>query len=436
MGFTVPVFLVIENANEVNVYTFSKLENTLMYHLKSTILTCVCFSCSLVSLAIGASTKIYFTDLGPDASGAADGKIMRANLDGTGLEELIAGLDNPGDIVIDESAGKMYWPDYFDANSNQKAEPNESRIQRANLDGSGIEDVVTGLRNVLFITLDSAANKIYWSERGEVFRSPGAFDGKIQRANLDGSGMEDVLSGLDNPHGIELDSSAGKVYWTDNQQDTIHSANIDGTGQQTLLSFGLGSASPMDITLDPSAGKMYWSDVATQRIRQANLDGTTVTDIVTGLGIPRDNVLDLPNGKIYWTDRATKKIQRANIDGTNVEDLITAGLPNPSGIALGPVSALDPPGPPFGPPFDPPGPPFDHPGPPFDLPGPPFDLPGPPFDPLGASTEISTFEGPSGLPIAAVAAIPEPSTFAIAALGFIGLLARRRRYDQSCRVIR
>ena len=41
---------------------------------------------------------------------------------------------DPLDIALDLAAGKMYWTDNF-----------TDRIQSANLDGSNVQDVVTGL---------------------------------------------------------------------------------------------------------------------------------------------------------------------------------------------------------------------------------------------------------------------------------------------------
>ena len=58
--------------------------------------------------------------------------------------------------------------------------------------------------------------------------------GKIQRANLDGSGVEDlVTSGLDIPRGIALDLAGGKMYWTDWGTEKIQRANLDGPPSPT-----------------------------------------------------------------------------------------------------------------------------------------------------------------------------------------------------------
>ena len=83
------------------------------------------------------------------------------------------------------------------------------------------------------IALDVAAGKMYWTDRGNEW---------IQRANLDGSEVEGlVTSGLDSPYGIALDVAAGKMYWTDAGTDKIQRANLDGSVVEDLVTSGLRS---------------------------------------------------------------------------------------------------------------------------------------------------------------------------------------------------
>ena len=81
---------------------------------------------------------------------------------------------------------------------------------------------------------------------------------KIQRANLDGSNVEDlVTSGLRSPPSIALDIAGGKMYWTDVDGDNIQRANLDGSNVEDLITSGLSS--PWGIALDIAGGKMYWT---------------------------------------------------------------------------------------------------------------------------------------------------------------------------------
>ena len=258
------------------------------------------------AFAMGSPPKMYWTDGGTE-------KIQRANLDGSGVEDLVTGLSSPRGIALDLGAGKMYWTD-----------SDTGKIQRANLDGSGVEDLVTGLSGPRGIALDLGAGKMYWTDWDTE---------KIQRANLDGSGVEDLVTGLSSPRGIALDLGAGKMYWTDWDTGKIQRANLDGSGVEDLVT---GLSSPSCVALDLGTGKMYWADWGTEKIQRANLDGSGVEDLVaSGLSAPLGLALDLGAGKMYWTDGGTEKIQRANLDGSGVEDLVASGLSLPDGLALG-----------------------------------------------------------------------------------------------------
>ena len=259
--------------------------------------------------------KMYWTDEGAK-------KIQRANLDGSQVEDLVTtGLDSPSGLALDVAGGKMYWTD-----------EGAKKIQRANLDGSQVEDLVTtGLSGPRSLALDVAGGKMYWTDWDW---STGDITGRIQRANLDGSQVEDLLTEASGPIGLALDLDAGKMYWTDFGGSRIGRTNLDGSQVEKLVSF-LWLNSPQVVALDLAGGKMYWTDRGTIRIQRANLDGSQVEDLVTtGLDSPTVGLaLDLAGGKMYWTDRGTNKIQRANLDGTRIEDLVI-GLSDPVGLAL------------------------------------------------------------------------------------------------------
>lgn len=183
-----------------------------------------------------AGGKIYWCDA--DVPG-----IFRCNLDGSQVEPLItANLQFPSAIAVDPIGGKMYWGDQL-----------TNELRRANLDGSNVQL----LRNTPFhrgIALDLANGKVYWStsitfEKGEILR-----------CNLDGPGLETVITSNDaqfKPNAIALDVAGGKVYWTDYVVDCVRRGNLDGTNIQTLYQVP-GNLNPRGITLDLGSGRVYW----------------------------------------------------------------------------------------------------------------------------------------------------------------------------------
>ena len=137
-----------------------------------------------------------------------------------------------------EAASFIYWGD-----------PSTDKIHRANLDGSGVTDLVTGLSNVESLALDVAGGHMYWADRGT---------DKIQRANLDGSGVTDLVT-TPNVYALALDVAGGHMYWTDTTLDKIQRSNLDGSGVTDLVTTGLFNA--RGFTLDVAGGHMYWTDL-------------------------------------------------------------------------------------------------------------------------------------------------------------------------------
>ena len=203
---------------------------------------------------------------------------------------------------------KLYWA-------------TREKIQRGDLDGSNIEDVLN--RAAENIALDTVNGRLYWTHA----------DNGIFRANLtDGTNIEQItdddiwsISG----GGIALDIAGGKMYWTNGETNSIFQANLDGTNAEELLKVG-NDGSPVDIALDVSGGKMYWTQWGTEvSIFRANLDGANVEPLIKASEI-RDVALDVSSGKMYWTN-GFEGIGMANLDGSNATSFdtpnyITGGL--------------------------------------------------------------------------------------------------------------
>jgi DNA-binding beta-propeller fold protein YncE len=225
-----------------------------------------------------AAGKMYWADAQ---------SIRRANLDGTSVE-VLAAAEFPVGIALDTAAGKVYW-----------SSPN-SYIRRANLDGTAVEDVLVlqGLPFPLFfspqaLSVDAVGAKIYWTNGGSVDEQG---HHAIQRANLDGTGIETlILVSPSGPAGIALDVPAETLYWTeigvvDPQgipRGSIHRAKLDGTDPRELIRL---QSWPLEVDLDATQGKIYWvtcgcafaadGTVLPNKIQRADLTGGNVEDLL------------------------------------------------------------------------------------------------------------------------------------------------------------
>src|SRR5271155_1099381 len=140
-----------------------------------------------------AAGHLYWTNMGnPKAN---DGTIFRSDLDGRNMTTVLApgGTFTPKQLQIDKPSGKLYWSDR-----------EGMRVMRANLDGSGIETLVDTSKGdprpgadstkwCVGITVDLKNQKIYWSQKGPTKGGRG----RLCRANIDIPKGETALNRTD-----------------------------------------------------------------------------------------------------------------------------------------------------------------------------------------------------------------------------------------------
>ena len=120
------------------------------------------------------------------------GRVRRANLTADPIrpENLATGLGEPLSLAI--AKGKVYW-------TERSGNGGSGKLQRANLNGTNIEELRTFAGGVpLGIAIDTSDNKIYMTRP----------QGKIQRSNLAGRFVADVVNGLMSPGSIALGIAA------------------------------------------------------------------------------------------------------------------------------------------------------------------------------------------------------------------------------------
>lgn len=207
------------------------------------------------------------------------------------------------------------------------SEPGSSAgaILRLSTDGSAPKPIITGQAFPKGIAIDHDRQRMFWTCMGE----PGAKDGAIYSANLDGSDQRTVIDSgkINTPKQITLDTAAQKLYFCDREGCTVYRSAYDGSDLEVLAknggtaSYTVGQANSMNwcvgIAVSPPHGKFYWSQKGPSkggrgRIFCANIttpEGKTAESrddikcILYGLPEPIDLEVDEKNGRLYWTDR-------------------------------------------------------------------------------------------------------------------------------------
>ncbi|MDE0426536.1 MAG: DUF5050 domain-containing protein [Candidatus Poribacteria bacterium] len=324
-----------------------------------------------------AGNKMYWTNIGTTDKGTDDipPKILRANLNGSNVEDLImTGLERPTNIELDVEGGKIYWIEEL---------WRDSKILRADIDGTNAETLVT-VGYLKEIALDVGNGKVYWMRGPESGGAVVDSSVKIGRANLDGSNIQEPLTTIPNVfvRGIALgiplqtevlipasqhpvvywvEANAGrlnrlvgnkvenflpsvqnvisltvdavdnKIYWTEQtakNKGSIKRANLDGSNVQGLVTL---NSIPNSISVDTTRGKLYWTN-SRGHIQQSNRSGKQIRNLVQNLDSPDHIVVDTVDAKLYWTE-ASGRIRRANLNGKSIQN-IASNLGTINGIAI------------------------------------------------------------------------------------------------------
>ncbi len=209
---------------------------------------------------------------------------------------------------------------------------------------SGVELIASG--DFRDIEIDSAGNYLYY-----------ASSSNLGRISLTTYESQIILSTEGASYrGLALNEASDEIYMTHAngtgplEGGAIMKVGIDGSGLQTLLeiytnNLGFPSSTLADIELDVSAGKMYWTDQTANNfsgaISRANLDGSEAEILIDSWG--RSIELDLEENYIYWGSpaffgpgdpRNALGIFRSDLDTLTIESLGLGEFDDVHGIAF------------------------------------------------------------------------------------------------------
>jgi hypothetical protein len=127
------------------------------------------------------------------------------------------------------------------------------------------------------MAVDVSAEKLYWAESRGIVRyityDKGEGSVLLTLGDANGAGAT----------GIDLDLAAHKMYLAVPSRHSIMRANLDGTGLETVLSL---PASEMPYGMAVFDDRIYWADRSGGSIRSASSDGSDLRTLVSGLSSP------------------------------------------------------------------------------------------------------------------------------------------------------
>jgi hypothetical protein len=225
---------------------------------------------------------IYWTNMG--VPGRNDGSIERIDVDGRNRMTVIpvGATHTPKQLLLDKTSRKLYW-----------ADREGMRVMRSNLDGSGIETLIqTGegaadsadqTRWCVGIALDYLSGYMYWTQKGP----DNAGLGRICRAGIempagakpnDRPDVEVWLDKLPEPIDLEIDAANRVLYWTDRgdppRGNTVNRVPIDAQIEDRVPQIVFGHLMEgIGIALDVPGNTMFMTDLGGS-VYSAHFDGT------------------------------------------------------------------------------------------------------------------------------------------------------------------
>jgi DNA-binding beta-propeller fold protein YncE len=234
------------------------------------------------------------------------------------------------------------------------------RVLSMDPNGSNRSIIATDCPHPDGVVVDVSAGHVYWTDMGV----PNLNDGSIERADIDGTNRKFIVApgGTFTPKQLHLDKANGKLYWSDREGMRVMRSNLDGSQIEILVQTGEGEADRRDqtrwcvgIAVDPARKQIYWTqkggdNAGVGRILRAGIDipaGETAINrgdvevFFNGLPEPIDLEIDFEHRILYWTDRGNpprgNTVNRAPIDakpGQNAPQIVVSDLMEGIGIAL------------------------------------------------------------------------------------------------------
>ncbi len=243
--------------------------------------------------------------------------IWRKPLTQDTIETALIGFAAPAGLTVDPGGKHLYWT------------AGQGKLLRANLDGSDAEEiaqVACGIGHLTDIAFDSERDRLYW---GHITDCP-SYD--IYRSDLTGDDLE-IVEAFNQPWGLALDAPKGELYWTEHAPYVLERSHIDTLFETKGHEDVADEIHPWGVGINAETGRVYWSDPYASAITSADPGGEHREELITGLREPRDLSLDVSGGAMYWIEQGSGTIQTAALDGSNPRTLFS-GLKSPEYMAM------------------------------------------------------------------------------------------------------
>jgi len=153
------------------------------------------------------------------------------------------------------------------------------------------------------LAVDSSTKQMFWSND----QNAKPFDSWATSIDFDGANKKVFLTGLYDPQGMDTDTKAQKLYFTEHQGCKVHRCNYDGSDVETLHEFEPANTwFPADVAVDPAEELVFMTVQSKPTLLQGKIavmfyNGTGYRDLVHGLHKNFGICVDTFNKQVFYT---------------------------------------------------------------------------------------------------------------------------------------
>ncbi|XP_054720384.1 low-density lipoprotein receptor-related protein 1-like [Uloborus diversus] len=185
------------------------------------------------------------------------------------------------------------------------------------------------MRNVIGLSFDYYGKRLFYSDIQR---------GTINSVYFNGTSHTIIVEKQGSVEGLAYDPGNKDLYWTSHSDSSLSRINLATEGSRPEVIIYLSSDDkPRGIDVDSCASRIYWTNWNTRNpsIQRAFLSGFGLHSIIeTNIRMPNALALDHKSQKLYWSDARLDKVERCNLDGTERYVLLSEHPQHPFDLAV------------------------------------------------------------------------------------------------------
>nr|XP_006817539.1 PREDICTED: low-density lipoprotein receptor-related protein 2-like [Saccoglossus kowalevskii] len=185
------------------------------------------------------------------------------------------------------------------------------------------KSILSNLHTPVSLAIDWINRMLYWTDSGY---------SHIAVCTLEGQMVTLVISDIDQPQSIIVDSSTGYLYWSSwGETAKIEKSGMDGTRRNILVDTSI--TTPNRLTLDRTSNMLYFVDTTLDAIMKIDTEGQNFMVIVTDR-LYNPFSITVFEDQLYWTDLTLDSVETADKFTGKDHTTLVSGIPGLAAITV------------------------------------------------------------------------------------------------------